>query len=375
MLFYQKSKEDFRSVLKKLDIYIMKKYLGTFLFTILIFTMIAVVFDFSDRVSKFIEYDLSAEQIINEYYIHFVPWINSILFPIYALIAVVFVTSRLANNSEIVSMLGAGMSFGRILRPYIIAASAIVAIHLVGNHVVIPNGNKVLKDFENKYIFRKNIKNKNKNVHLFINENTKIYLRYYRPKDTTGLDFRVEQFEEERLVKLIKANSVEWLGPPHNWRIKNYEIRTFEGDEESLLIDKGGHLDTSLNFTPKDFIYFTNQKEMMTTAELEDFITIQRQKGSGGSRIYEVEKHRRTADPFTILILTIIGVAVGGRKVRGGMGLHLALGVVIGAIYIFLSKVSITFTTNHQITPIIGVWIPNIIFSLLAVFLVKRAQK
>lgn len=362
-------------MLKKLDIYIMRKYLGTFVFTILIFTMIALVFDFSDRVSKFIEYELSAEQIIREYYIHFVPWINSILFPIYALIGVIFVTSRLANQSEIISMLGAGMSFGRILRPYLLSAGIIVAFHLVGNHWVIPDGNKVLKDFENKYIFTKNVKNKNKNVHLFIGPDTKIYLRYYRPKDTTGLDFRIEQFEDEKLVKLIRANSINYVDTPHVWRLKDYEIRTFDEDQEELYIGRRETLDTSLNFTPRDFIYYTNQKEMMTTRELNEFIEIQRQKGSGGSRIYEVEKHRRTADPFTILILTIIGVAVGGRKVRGGMGLHLAMGVVIGAIYIFLSKVSITFTTNHQISPLIGVWIPNLIFSVLAAYLVHKAQK
>jgi len=362
-------------MLKKLDIYIIKKFLGTFLFTIVIFTMIAMVFDFSDRVSKFIEYQLPASQIINEYYIHFVPWINSILFPIYALISVIFVTSRLANNSEFIAMLGAGMSFWRILRPYILSALLIVTAHLIGNHVVIPNGNKVLKDFENRYIFKKNVKNKNKNVHLFISDETKIYLRYYRPKDTTGIDFRVEQFEGEKLVKLIKSNTVEWLGPPHRWKLKDYEIRTFDQDDESFVIGKGMSMDTSLNFTPKDFIYFTNQKEMMTTKELDEFIEIQRDKGSGGSRIYEVEKHRRTADPFTILILTIIGVAVGGRKVRGGMGLHLAMGVVIGAIYIFFSKVSITFTTNHQISPLIGVWIPNLIFAALAIWFVQRAQK
>jgi lipopolysaccharide export system permease protein len=363
------------SMLKKLDIYIIKKYLGAFLFTILMFTMIAMVFDFSDRVAKFIEHDLSTDQIINEYYIHFVPWINSILFPIYALIAVVFVTSRLANNSEFIAMLGAGMSFWRILWPYILSALVIVGVHLAGNHIVVPNGNKVLKDFENKYLFQKNVKNKNKNVHLFISPDTKIYVRYYRPKDTTGMDFRVEQFEGEELRTLLKAHNVEWLGPPHRWRLKDYEIRTFDSDEESLVIGRGKSLDTSFNFTPRDFIYYTNQKEMMTTGELVDFIEIQREKGAGGSRIYEVEKHRRTADPFTILILTIIGVAVGGRKVRGGMGLHLATGVVLGAVYIFLSKVSITFTTNHQIPPLLGVWIPNMIFAILAIYLVSRAQK
>lgn len=353
----------------------MRKYMGTFFFTVILFTLIALVFDFSDRVQKFIENDIPASEVINDYYINFIPWINSILFPIYALIAVIFVTSRLANNSEFIAMLSAGISFRRILLPYVASALFIVALHLVGNHVVIPNSNKVLKEFENTYIFTKNVKSKNKNVHLFTSPDTKIYLRYYRQKDTSGVDFRLEQFDGGELRSLLKANTIDWIGPPDRWRLKDYESRTFDGDEERLYVGKGESIDTALNFSPQDFVYYTNQKEMMTTKELEAFIVIQEQKGAGGKRIYEVEKHRRTADPFTVLILTIIGVAVGGRKVRGGMGLHLAMGVVIGAVYIFLSKVSITFTMNHQVAPMLGVWIPNLVFAGLAVFLVSRAQK
>lgn len=361
--------------MKKLDIYIIKKYLGSFFFTVILFTLIALVFDFSDRVQKFIEHQIPASEIINDYYVNFIPWINSILFPIYALIAVIFVTSRLANNSEFIAMLSAGISFRRILLPYIGSALFIVAMHLYGNHVLIPNSNKVLKEFENTYIFTKNVKSKNKNVHLFTSPDTKIYLRYYRQKDTSGVDFRLETFEEDRLVSLLKANTIEWLGPPDRWELEDYEVRTFDGDKETLYLGRNETIDTALGFGPQDFVYYTNQKEMMTTGELNEFIVIQEQKGTGGKRIYEVEKHRRTADPFTVLILTIIGVAVGGRKVRGGMGLHLAMGVVIGAIYIFLSKVSITFTMNHQIAPALGVWIPNIIFALLAIALVRTAQK
>lgn len=349
--------------------------MGTFFFTVILFTLIALVFDFSDRVQKFIEHQIPTSEVINDYYINFIPWINSILFPIYALIAVIFVTSRLANNSEFIAMLSAGISFRRILLPYIGSALFIVGLHLYGNHILIPNSNKVLKEFENTYIFTKNVKSKNKNVHLFTSPETKIYLRYYRSKDTSGVDFRLETFKEDQLVSLLKANHIEWLEAPDRWTVKDYEIRTFEGDEETILLGKNETIDTSLGFSPQDFVYYTNQKEMMTTAELNEYIVIQEQKGTGGKRLYEVEKHRRTADPFTVLILTIIGVAVGGRKVRGGMGLHLALGVVIGAVYIFLSKVSITFTMNHQIPAALGVWVPNIVFALLGLYLVRVAQK
>ena len=272
-------------MLKKIDQYIIKKYLGAFLFTLLIFSMIAIIFSVSERVQKFIEHDLSASQIIFEYYLNFIPWINSILFPIYALISVIFITSRLANNSEIISFFGAGVSFWRLLRPYLMAASLICGVHLFANHVMLPNGNKTMMNFENQYIFPNNVKNKNRNVHIFIGPEAKVYVRYFRSRDTTAVDFRIEQFKGPELVSLVKAKSIKWIGEPNKWRLKNYEIRKFNGENEDLILGKGEVLDTSLNFTPKDFVYYSNQKGMMTTAELNEFIEIQELKAAGGTRV------------------------------------------------------------------------------------------
>jgi len=358
-----------------IDKYIIKKYLYTFFFIMLIFTLIAIVFDFSEKVDDFIKEDCTKQEIFFDYYLNFIPWINSILLPFYALISVVFVTSRLANNSEIVALLGAGAKFSRILRPFLISAGLIAILHLFAGHIMVPKGNKPFKEFENKYIFKGNIKDKNRNVHIFITPDTKIYLRYYRKRDSSGVDFRIEQFKNNEMVYLLKSERIKLLEYPNKWRLEGYVIRSFDGDKEGIIVGKGAHLDTTINLTPADFVFVSNEKEMMTTPELYDYIDSQRMKGVGTTSLYEVEAHRRTSEPFTILILTIIGVAMAGRKVRGGMGLYLALAIMIGAVYIFLSKVSITFATNKDFPPLLAVWIPNIIFGLLAIYLVKKAQK
>ena len=201
------------------------------------------------------------------------------------------------------------------------------------------------------------------------------YIKYYRKQDSTARDIQIEKFDGNDLVYMLKARTAKWLSPPNNWRLKNYEIRTFDGLNETLFVDKKNNLDTTLNITPADFVEFINQKEMMTTKELLNFIDNQKKRGAGNTKTYEVQLHKRTSEPISIIILTIIGMAVAARKVRGGIGLHLAVGVGLGASYIFLSKFSNTFATNESLPAILGVWIPNIIFGCIAFYLVKNAQK
>ncbi len=362
-------------MLKILDKYIIKKYLSTFFFVVIIFTLISIVIDLSDKIEDFIEEDVTFLQILGEYYLNWILWINGLLFPLYALISVVFFTSRMAYNSEIISILNAGVSFGRLLRPYLIAGSFIFALHLVGNHIFIPIGNKIHYDFQHKYIWKYSDKGKTHDVHLFINPNTKIYIDHYNKNSKKAIDFRIEQFNKSELVYLLKAESAEWLGPPDKWKVKNYTARSFDGNQETFINGEGSSIDTTINLTPADFVRYENHKEMMDTKTLKAFINSERERGVGNIKKYEVELHRRTAEPFTILILTLIGVAVASRKVRGGMGFHLSLGVAIGAVYIFLSKFSTTFATNESLSPLLGVWIPNLIFFAIALILVFRAQK
>ena len=360
---------------KILDRYIIGKYLRTFFFVSLIFTQIGVVIDFSEKVEEFIKKDVPVNEIIFEYYLTWIPYLNSLLWPLFAMIAVIYFTSRLASQSEIISMLNAGMSFRRLLVPYLSAAAMITGLHLFANHVLVPRGNKVRLNFEHRYTDTYADKGKTKDIHMFISPTTKVYIRFYSKSDTSARDFRLEEFRDNELVSMIKANRAEWMEESGKWRLVDYEIRTFNGLEETLERHQREKIDTTLNLYPADFVRYHNQREMMTTTEIREFVDIERQRGAGNTIQFQVEAARRTAEPFAIMILTLIGVAVASRKTRGGRGIHLATGLAIGAIFIFLSKFSITFANSKAVAPAVGVWIPNIIFFLIALGLLSRAQK
>lgn len=337
--------------------------------------MTAIVIDFSEKVGKFINEDLTFREIIVDYYLNFIPWINGLLWPLFSLIAVVFFTSRLAKNSEIISILGAGVSYWRMLVPFLTAASIIAAILWVNNNYVTPKSTRIKNDFENTYIFKGNKKVTNENVHFFLSPNEKAFVRYFRLRDTSLMDFRIESFKDGKLVKVLKAKRVKLKTAPNEWTINDYNIRHINGIEERIVSGKGKSIDTILSFTPSEFIRYSNEMESMTSPELREYIAYEESKGLGKTRKYLIELYRRTADPFTILILTLIGVSIASRKTRGGLGLHLALGIIIGASFVIVSKFSVTFATSQTLHPLIGIWIPNLIFLSIAIILVSRAQK
>lgn len=358
-----------------LDRYIIGKYVTTFLFTLILLSVVAVVFDLAERIEKFISKNIGFWEITRDYYFNFIPWINSLLFPLYALITVIFFTARMADQTEIIPMLSAGISFKRILKPFVLAASLFTLIHLIGNHIVVPRGNKTLKNFENKYIKSGNIYQKDKNVHIYVAPNVEAFIHYFQVYDSSGTDFQLRKYEDTKVVQLLTARQIKWKSLPHIWEISDYEIRTFIDSSETFEVFRGEKLDSSINLQVSDFVILTNKKDMMPTAELNQFIIREQEKGSGITRLYEVEKHRRTADPFTTLILSIIGACIATRKVRGGLGLHLAFGIILGVVFIFLSKLSLTFANNEIMPPIVAVWIPNFVFSFVALYLYNKAQK
>ncbi len=362
-------------MLKILDRYIIKKYLETFLFVVLLFSLIAVIIDFSQNVEEFIDEKLSAGQVAREYYLNFVIFINGLLWPLFALISVIYFTSRLASNSEIISILNAGVSFRRIMRPYLIASGLIAVTHLFLNHFIIPVSNETRLDFFHAYIVKESDKGNTRDVHMFIAPGTKIYVRDYFKQDSFARYFRIEYFDDSRMTGFIEAEEARWKGAPNKWQLSNYEIHIFDGLRDSIVVGGREKLDTTFNFSPQDFVRYDDTKEMIPSHRLSAFIDEELRRGVGNTKVYEIELYRRTADPFTILIVTFIGMSLASRKVRGGMGLHLALGVVLGAIFIFLAKFSITFAINEALTPLLGVWIPNIVFSLIALLLVAKAQK
>ncbi|NOT38489.1 MAG: YjgP/YjgQ family permease [Saprospiraceae bacterium] len=357
------------------DRYILKKYISTFIFTLSILSLIAVVFDISERIQKFISKNVAAKEIIQDYYFNFLPWINSLLFPLYSLITVIFFTSRLAEKTEIIPVFSSGMSYKRFLKPFVIASIIFTLLHLFLNHYWVPKGNKTMGAFENKYIKTSSLIRKDRNAHFIVQPGVEVYISAYNSFDSSGTGFHLSHTENSQLKSILRANQFKYDSLSQKWKLKDYEIRSWSEDKEAFELYSGKSLDTNLNLKVSDFIQFKNNKNMMQTGELSEFIEREIGKGSGITREYIVEKHRRTADPVTTLILSIIGVCIASRKVRGGLGLHLASGVIIGVIFIFLSKLSLTFANSEMINPIIAIWSPNIIFSFLAFRLYKSAQQ
>lgn len=347
----------------------------TFFFTILLVTMVAITIDFFENVDKFLTKDVSIRDLIFDYYLNFIPWINGQLWPLFSLIAVIFFTSRLAKQNEIIAILSSGVSFYRLMVPFIVAASIVATLHWVGSNYVIPKSTKIYTEFRAKYIKRSYRKVQSSNIHFFIGPNQKIYMRNYTDRDSSGRGFRLEVFKDDKIVKLLKAHKIHFKEDPNLWTLDNYEVRTFNGFKETLSLHKNEKKDTTLSMHPDDFVRYTRQMEMMTSDELRDFIEVERDRGVNTAKSFIMQLHKRNADPFTILILTIIGMTVAARKTRGGVGIHLAIGVVLGATYVILSKFSETFSTNMNLSPGLGVWIPNLVFILVAAFLVFKAQK
>jgi lipopolysaccharide export system permease protein len=358
------------------DRYIIRQYIVTFFFSAFLFTLIALAVDFSERIDNFMKAELSAEQVITQYYLNFIPWINGILWPLFALIAVVFFTARMAKNSEIIAVLSAGMGFLRFLRPYLICSGVLALIHLAGSHIFIPDGNKTFVNFTNTYVHPGNQRTQTDDIHIFLDPESRIFIRKYLGRDTSMRDVFLERFDSTVLKTLIKAEEMEFIAPPNRWRLSNYEIRQFRpGQKESIVVETKRTIDTTLNLEPRDFVRYINEAEMMTTPEIREFIAYERSKGLDTARKVESELHRRSADPYTIIVLTIIGAAVAARKVRGGIGVHLAAGISIGAAYILLSRFAITFASQLDINMGLAIWLPNICFTVVALILVVNAQK
>ena len=358
-----------------LDRYIILKFLKTFFFTVLLFNIISVVIDFSEKIEKFIEEPITPFQIAFGYYPNFVLDIDGILFPLFTLIAVVFFTSRLATNSEIISILNAGVSFGRLLYPYLIGATIIAGMLLMGSHYIVPNGNKIRLDLVYKYIHKNDDKGKTQDVHFFVAPNAKVFVhKFYKGQNRVN-KFRYERFQDAKLVYMLKANSAKYIEADDKWELNDYEVRKFTNTGQELYIGRGQKKDTTLNLKPSDFVDYKDQHTMMTTPELLDYIDYLNSRGASNTKKYVLEFYRRSAEPFSIYILTIIGVAIAARKVRGGLGLHLAFGIGLCAMYVFLSRFSVVFALGSALPPLVGIWIPNFIFGSIAIYLVRIAQK
>lgn len=361
-------------LLTTLDRYLIRNYLTTFLFVLGIFTLISMAIDFSDKVQSFIEKPCTLKNIVVDYYLGWIFHMASLILPVYTLVSVVFFTSRLAFNSEILSILNAGVSFQRLLRPYLIAAGIVAAAHLVFNHFLVPKLNKSRLWFEHTFVWTDQEKGRTSNVHLFTGPDTKVFIRGYNKTTQTANGLRLERMEGTQVKSILEADQATWQDSIGKWHIPGYTLRQFDGLREKYA-RYTTPLDTVINLAPQDFVFYQNQNQELTTPELFEAIRRDRSRGLANSRAYEIEVHRRSADAVTNIILTVIGLAVAGRKVRGGMGLHLTLGIGIGAMFILLSKFAVSFATSGTVPVGLGMWIPNIIFLGVALWLVKGAQK
>ncbi len=361
--------------MKRIDRYIITKFLVSFFYTAALFTLISLIIDFAEKAEKLLNEDVSWTRILTEYYLNFIPYINGLLWPLFVLIAVIFFTSRLAKDMEFIAILNAGVSFKRIMLPYFLTSGFIAVLFFIGGHYIIPEANKVKFSFENTYIFKSNDKGKTQDVHLMVGEEEKVFVRYYRKVDTSAKDVRIETFSDGKVTKVIEVNSMNWADTPNIWELENFMIHIFTDSTERLINGKDSTMKMSLNLYHEDFVQFVNDKEYMTSPELKSYIRNEKAKGRSNLTQYEVEYHRRTAESFTIIILAMIGMILSSRKVRGGLGLHLALGISLGAVFIFLSRFSATFASSQYIDPALGVWIPNIIFLIIAGFLLSKAQR
>tara|TARA_B110000914_G_scaffold219831_1_gene228997 strand:- start:7920 stop:8996 length:1077 start_codon:yes stop_codon:yes gene_type:complete len=358
--------------MKKIDWYIIKKFLSTFFFTISLILLIVIIFDVSEKIDDFLRNDVALKEIIFKYYLNFIPYFTNLFSPLFIFISVIYFTSKMANNSEIIAILNSGMSFSRLLRPFVISAVILSMMSFVLGNFIIPHTNKGKIDFENKYI-RKKQQKRVKKIHMQIKKDQYIYLESYNKSKDIGYKFTLENFKDNTLKSKLSANYIQFDTINNKWKIKDYFIRIYNDKNEDII--KGKELDTLINLKPTDFSKNTSLVETMGMKELNQFIKKEEIKGTAQITFHKIEKHKRIANPFSSIILTIIAVAIGARKIRGGSGIPLSIGVIISFSYILFMQVSTTFATNGNLLPAIAVWIPNIIFSLIAIIFIKLAPK
>ena len=358
--------------MKKLDWYIVKKFLGTFFFTLALILLIVIIFDISEKIDNFLEHDVSITSIIFDYYFNFIPYFGNLFSPLFIFISVIFFTSKMASDTEIIAILNSGMSFLRLLRPFMLSAIILGLLSLVLGNFIIPPSNSERIDFENKFLESKRY-SRAKNIHIQIQPGQYIYMESFNSNRNIGYKFTLENFKYGKLNSKLKSDYIQYDTLSQKWTINKYEIREFTDHGEIISI--GASIDTSINLSPHDFTKRKSLVETMNMWELNDYIAQEELKGSEQIVYHKIEKHKRIAFPFASIILTLIAVSIASRKTRGGIGIHLGVGILIAFTYILFMQVSTTFATNSNLQPALAVWIPNFCYIVLAVLLLYKAPK
>lgn len=359
--------------LKRLDRYIIVKFLGTYFFAIALIISIAVVFDINENIDRFINNKAPLKAIVFDYYLNFIPYYTNLFSPLFVFIAVIFFTSKLAENSEIIAMFSTGMSFKRLMVPYMVSAAIISGVSFVLCTQVIPTGSVTRLKFEQQYKSKKKV-DYARNIQLEVDSGVIAYMERYENYNRTGYRFSLDKFEDHKLVSHLTARRITYdTTQVHKWVIKDYMIREMRGMREEITT--GDEVDSIIKMEPQDFLITRGQQETMTSPQLNDYIIKQKKRGFANIKAFEVEYYRRIATSFAAFILTTIGLSLSSRKTKGGMGLHLGIGLGLSFSYILFQTISSTFAVNGNVPPMIAVWIPNILYLFIAIYLYRKAPK
>jgi lipopolysaccharide export system permease protein len=355
-----------------LDFYIIKKFLGSFVTVIALIILIVVVVDVAENIQGFLDHKVPMIEIITGYYLNFIPYFVNLFSPLFTFVAVIYFTSKLSRNSEIIAMLNSGMSFYRLMLPYILSAVSIGLLSFYLTNFLIPKTQRGIMEYKEKYMSRQ-IRSKDIDNHIKIEQNTYAYVHYWDNANNLGYNFWYESMSDDGVRYKLNAQTINWDSTANSWRLNNYVQRTFDGKQETMVI--GDVKDTSLNISIEDFVWISEGYIMMNYSEIRKFIREEKEKGSIDIRNYEFEKHRRLAFPFATIILSVIGLCVSSRKSRQGVGLHLLLGLLITFSFIMLLQVSQVFAIYGGFSPAWAAWIPNILYTILCFFMVKSTPK
>ena len=355
---------------KTIDFYITKKFLGTFFYAIALILSIAVVFDVSENLDEFLAKEVSMKEIVFDYYLNFIPYFANLFSPLLTFIAVIYFTSKMAYNTEIIAILSSGVSYTRLMKPYMVSALILAIFSFSLGNYIIPPATKTMNEFRLKNIDNIRV-GVQRDIHRQIEPGVYIYMRSYTPNDV-GNSFTLERFEGSKLVEKLTADNIRWNKETGKWIINNYWKRTIFDDHE--LLENGYMIDTTLNMNAEEFRIKKNEMETYITPELKKEIVVMKSRGMNTIE-WEIEKHKRMATPFSTFILTLIGVGLASRKIKGGLGFHLGLGLALSFSYILFMQISTVFAISGSAPIFISMWIPNILYSIIALFVFRWAAK
>ena len=359
--------------IKRIDWYIIKKFIGTYFFSIALIISISIVFDVNENLAKFTEYHAPLSAIVFDYYANFIPYFANLFSALFVFIAVIFFTTKLAGNSEVIAMLSAGISFKRLLRPYMMSCVFLSALSYYLSAYVIPHGTVIRQNFGSMY------KNKKKNtsaanVELQVAPGVIAYIQHYDNNMKRGYGFCLDKFQEKKLVSHLTATDVQYdtiSDSKYHWTLSNWKLRQLKGLREHIT--SGARKDSVIQMEPTDLVYSKGQQETFTSPELKDYISKQIDRGSGNVVQYQVEYYKRIASSFASFILTIIGASLSARKRKGGMGVYLGIGLALSFGYILFQTISATFAINAGFSPMLAAWMPNIVFAIIAFVCYRKA--